>query len=87
MQRAAEERAALESQPTTGERATRRPKKGRIRRLPAQRVGATDAELAGAEAPAAAAPPLAVLSEIRGDALLLKILWRRFKKLFDWRSA
>jgi len=53
----------------------------------AQTAAAADAELAGAEAPAAAAPPLAVPSEIRGDALLLKILWRRFKKLFDWRSA
>ena len=50
-------------------------------------TAAADAELAGAKAPALAPTPPAVQREIRGDALLLKILWRRFKKLFDWRSA
>ena len=49
-------------------------------------TAAADAELAGAKAPASAPPPPAVPREIRGDALLLKILWRRFKILFGWRS-
>ena len=49
-------------------------------------TAAVDAELAGAKAPASAPPPPAVPREIRGDALLLKILWRRFKILFGWRS-
>ncbi len=48
-------------------------------------TAAADAELAGAKAPALAPPPPAVQREIRGDALLLKILWRRFKLLFGWR--
>ena len=49
-------------------------------------TAAVDAELAGAKAPASAPPPPAVPREIRGDALLLKVLWRRFKILFGWRS-
>jgi carbon monoxide dehydrogenase subunit G len=48
-------------------------------------TAAADAEAVGAEAPASAPP--AVPSEIRGDALLLKILWRRLKMLFGWRGA
>ena len=45
------------------------------------------AETAASESPAAATAPLppAAPREIRGDALLLKILWRRIKALFGWR--
>ena len=45
---------------------------------------------AGTEAPASTPPPQSpapVPREIRGDALLLKILWRRIKILFGWRGA
>ena len=49
-------------------------------------TAAADAELAGAKAPTSAPPPPAVPREIRGDALQLKVLWRRFKILFGWRS-
>ena len=49
-------------------------------------TAAADAELAGAKSPTLEPPPPVVQSEIRGDALLFKILWRRFKILFGWRS-
>ena len=46
------------------------------------------AETVATESPAAATtPPPAAPREIRGDALLLKILWRRIKALFGWRGA
>ncbi|MDA0230408.1 MAG: SRPBCC family protein [Proteobacteria bacterium] len=50
-------------------------------------TAATGAEATGGEAPTSAPSPPPVPSEIRGDALLLKILWRRIKMLFGWRSA
>ncbi len=34
---------------------------------------------------ASTAPPPSAASEIRGERILLKILWRRIKALFDWR--
>jgi len=50
-------------------------------------TAAADAEAVGANTPASAPLPPAVPNEIRGDALLLKILWRRLKMLFGWRGA
>jgi len=47
---------------------------------------AADVELADVNAPVSAPPPPAAPREIRGDALLLKIFWRRFKMLLGWRS-
>ncbi len=56
----------------------------------AQRA-ADNGQAAGAQVSASTPPPPPVppvppvASEIRGDALLLKILWRRIKMLFGWR--
>lgn len=44
------------------------------------------ATLAAEGGAADSAPPTAAPREIRGDALLLKILWRRIKMLFGWRG-
>ena len=47
---------------------------------------AADAELADMNTPTSAPLPAPVPREIRDDAVLLKIFWRRFKMLFGWRG-